>query len=122
MRRCGAPFAVVLLLAVAACRSGQPLLVSSQGDMTTPGTIGGFVSAVGGERLAGRGVHAVSVGTAQKYSAVTSVTGGFSIKVPPGDYRLEVDLREGERIVRQPSIVHIKKSDLDANLEIVIGS
>jgi hypothetical protein len=72
--------------------------------------------------LAGRNVRAVRVGGAERYSAVTNVTGGFTIKVPPGEYRLEVDLREGERIVRSPGVVHINKSDLDANLEIVIGS
>jgi hypothetical protein len=53
---------------------------------------------------------------------VTNVTGGFSIKVPPGEYRLQVDLRDGERVVRDPGIVHINKSDLDANLKIVVGS
>ena len=80
------------------------------------------MSTVGGDRLAERGVHAVQVGTAQKFSAVTNVTGGFTIKVPPGDYHLEVDLQPGEKIVREPGTVHINKSDLDANLEIVVGS
>ena len=122
MKRLGASLAVTLLLAVSGCRSGQPLLVSAMGDKTTPGTIGGILSAVGGDRLAGRGVHAVEVRTSQRYSAVTNVTGGFSIKVPPGEYRLEVDLREGERVVKSPGVVHINKSDLDANLEIVVGS
>jgi hypothetical protein len=114
--------ALVVLLAAASCRSGQPLLVSATGNMHTPGTIGGILSAVGGDRLQGRRVAAIGVGNAQRYSAVTNVTGGFSIKVPPGDYRLEVDLREGERIVREPGVIHINKSDLDANLEIVVGS
>jgi hypothetical protein len=122
MDRLGASLAVLVLLGGAACRSGQPLLVSASGDKTTPGTIGGIVSAVGGERLAGRGVHAVQVGTSQRFSAVTNVTGGFSIKVPPGEYRLEVDLRPGEKVVRDPGLVRIHKSDLDANLEIVLGS
>jgi hypothetical protein len=122
MNRLGAILAVLVLLAGAACRSGQPLLVSSSGDQTTPGTIGGIVSAVGGERLGGRGVHAVPVGTSQRFSATTNVTGGFTIKVPPGEYRLEVDLRPGEKVVRDPGVVHINKSDLDANLEIVVGS
>jgi hypothetical protein len=122
MNRLGALSVVLVLLAGPACRSGQPVLVSTTGDKTTPGTIGGILSAVGGDRLAGRGVHAVRVGGAKRYSAVTNVTGGFTIKVPPGDYRLEVDLREGERIVHAPSVVHINKSDLDANLEIVVGS
>jgi hypothetical protein len=104
------------------CRSGQPLLVSEHGNMSTPGTIGGFLSVVGGDRLPGRQVSAVHVTTKQRYSAITSVTGGFSLKVPPGEYRLEVDLRDGERIVKDPGVVHINKSDLDANLEIVVGS
>jgi hypothetical protein len=122
MKHIGAACAVLALLAGPACRSGQPLLVSSQGDKTTPGTIGGILSAVGGDRLSGRGVHAVQIGTSQKFSAVTNVTGGFTIKVPPGEYHLEVDLQPGEKIVREPGVVHINKSDLDANLEIVVGS
>jgi hypothetical protein len=122
MKHIGAACAALVLLAGPACRAGQPLLVSSQGDKTTPGTIGGILSAVGGERLAGRGVHAVQVGTSQRFSAVTNVTGGFTIKVPPGEYHLEVDLQPGEKIVKEPGVVHINKSDLDANLEIVVGS
>ena len=99
MKHIGAACAVLVLLAGPACRSGQPLLVSSQGDMTTPGTIGGILSAVGGDRLAGRGVYAVQVGTSQRFSAVTNVTGGFTIKVPPGEYHLQVDLQPGARPV-----------------------
>jgi hypothetical protein len=122
MKHIGVACAVLVLLAGPACRLGQPLLVSSQGDMTTPGTIGGILSAVGGNRLAERGVHAVQVGTSQRFSAVTNVTGGFTIKVPPGEYHLEVDLQPGEKIIKEPGVVHINKSDLDANLEIVVGS
>ena len=33
-----------------------------------------------------------------------------------------MDLREGEKIVRSPGVVNINRSDLDADLEIVIGS
>jgi hypothetical protein len=122
MNRLAALSAVLVLMAVPACRMWQPVGVRSSGDMTTPGTIGGILSAVGGERLAGREVRAVHIGGADKYSAVTNVTGGFTIKVPPGEYRLEIDLREGEKIVRSPGTIHINKSDLDANLEIVVGS
>jgi len=122
MKDIGAACAVLVLLAGPACRLGQPVLVSASGDKTTPGTIGGIVSTVKGDRLAERGVRAVQVGTSQRFSAVTNVTGGFSIKVPPGDYHLEVDLLPGEKVVREPGNVHINKSDLDANLEIVVGS
>lgn len=122
MKYIGAACAVLVLLAGPACRLGQPLLVTAEGDKTTPGTIGGILSAAGGDRLAGRNVYAVQVGTSQRFSAVTNVTGGFSIKVPPGQYHLEVDLQPGEKILKEPGVVHINKSDLDANLEIVVGS
>jgi hypothetical protein len=106
--------------AAAGCRTGQPVIGADR-DPTTPGTIAGIVSAPGGEPLSGRRVQAVGAASAHRYSAVTSVTGGFSIPVPPGDYRLEVELREGERVLRQPSVIHINKSDLDANLKVVVG-
>ena len=70
--------------------------------------------------LPGRNVHAVDTVTGQRYSAVTGVTGGFSIKVPPGKYRLELELREQETVVQQPGIIDINKSDLDTDLNIVV--
>ena len=75
MNRLGVLSVVLVLMAGPACRLGQPILVSSTGDKTTPGTIGGILSAVGGERLAGRDVHAVRVGGAERYSAVTQRDG-----------------------------------------------
>jgi hypothetical protein len=114
--------AAVVLFGGAGCRTGQPLYDSTGKDKATPGTIAGTVRAVGGDPLPGRQVHAVREGTSERYSAVTSATGGFSIPVPPGKYRLEVVLREGETLVRQPGVIDINKSDLDANLEIVVGS
>jgi Carboxypeptidase regulatory-like domain len=120
MRRGGALLATVALLAGPACRMGRPLIDTST-DMTTPGTIAGNLKDGTGGPLASRIVHAVRDGTAEKYSTTTNVTGGFSIKVPPGDYHLKVELHEGERVLKEPGTVHINKSDLDANLEIVIG-
>ena len=119
-----AALALAALLAASGCRTGQPIFDSSHQNQETPGTIGGILRAgVGGEPVAGRVVVAVSLSdAAQQFSATTNVTGGFSIKVPPGHYRLEVDLREGERVLRSPGIIDINKSDLDANLEIVVGS
>ena len=121
MSRLPATLGVLVVLTGGACRMGQPLLVSTTGNMTTPGTIAGIVSASGGDPLPDRNVEAVDVKTAQRYSATTNVTGGFSIKVPPGEYRLRVDLREGEHVLHDPGTVHINKSDLDANLKIVVG-
>ncbi|HVR72632.1 MAG TPA: carboxypeptidase-like regulatory domain-containing protein [Vicinamibacteria bacterium] len=112
--------AVLWLVGAVACRTGRPLYDSTPGNENARGTIAGSVTA-GGEALPGRQVRAVRLGTTETYAAVTSVTGGFSIQVPPGRYRLEVTLAEGERIVRQPSVVNINESDLDANLEIMVA-
>lgn len=114
--------AVLGLLAGLACRTGRPLLDSSRDNENAPGTIAGIVSVIGGEPLPGRRVHAVHLGTSQRYSAVTNVNGGFSIVVPPGKYRLELVLLEGEKVVREPGEIDINESDLDANLVIVVGS
>jgi hypothetical protein len=111
---------VLVALAGAACRPGQPLVDTTPGKNTTPGTIAGTVRTTAGDPLTGREVRAVSATTAQKYSAVTSVTGGFSIKVPPGKYRLEVDLREEESVAQEPGVIDINQSDLDASKDIVV--
>jgi hypothetical protein len=37
------------------------------------------------------------------------------LKVPPGKYRIEVELRPGERLVKQPGETEVHKSDLDPN-------
>jgi Carboxypeptidase regulatory-like domain len=115
--------AVFAVMGVTGCRTGQPIYDSSHSNHQTPGTIGGILRAgVGGEPIGGRTVTAVSVDDASaRYSATTNVAGGFSIKVPPGKYRLEVDLLDGERIISTPGVVDINKSDLDANREVVIG-
>lgn len=120
MSRSARRVAVLVLATGLGCRTGRPLLDSSRGDNNAAGTIAGIVSIVGGDPVPGRRVIAVPVGLPERYSAVTNITGGFSIPVPPGKYRLQVTLLEGEKIVKQPGEIDINTSDLDANLEIVI--
>jgi hypothetical protein len=107
-------------LASPACRPGQPLIDTTPGKNTTPGTIAGNVRTTAQDPLPGRHVHAVDTVTGQRYSAVTGVTGGVSIKVPPAKYRLELELREGEAVAQQPGIIDINKSDLDTDLNIIV--
>jgi|SRR5688500_13767634 len=120
-RRLAAALALAATMAIA-CRTGQPIYDRTPENQQTPGTIAGILYAgVGGDPVAGRGIHAVALAGDRRYSATSSVTGGFSIPVPPGKYRLEIDLREGERLLRSPGTIDINESDLDANLEVVIG-
>ena len=118
MNRAAALLAALALTAGPACHAHRPLL--SAESKTTPGTIGGILQTESGEAIAGRRVEAIGLTTGERYSAVTNVTGGFSIPVPPGKYRLQVELQEGETVVRDPGTIEIHSSDLDANLEVVI--
>ena len=103
-----------------ACRMGQPLVDTEPGKNLTPGTIAGSVRTIAGDPLPDRLVTAVETVTGQKYSSGTGVTGGFSIKVPPGKYRLEVELRGEEAVAQEPGLIDINKSDLDTDLNIFV--
>ena len=64
---------------------------------TTPkasvgGTIAGIVSSDANAALANRKVTATNVATGTKYDATTATNGGYTIKVPEGTYKLEVEL------------------------------
>jgi carboxypeptidase family protein len=109
--------AIVLILVSAACGVARGPVVGRGDNKPTNvgGTISGIVrSADGGAPLEGRKVVAVSVETGQRLEATTAVNGGYTIKVPLGHYRLEVELRSGEVVTEQPDEVHISTSDIDA--------
>jgi len=113
---------VLVAVAGAACRPGTPIVNTDPVRTTTPGTIAGALRTTAGDPLPERRVEAVDTTTGQRYAALTGVTGGYSIKVPPAHYRLEVELRENEAIVRQPGTIDINSSDLDPDMDIVVGA
>jgi hypothetical protein len=88
---------------------------------TLDGTIAGHVSSNGGAPVVGRVVRAVAVEGGQKYEATTNNAGTYTLKVPPGHYRLEIELRAGERLTKEPGETKINKSDLDPNRDFVIA-
>jgi hypothetical protein len=85
------------------------------------GTISGTVTSSAGTPLDGRRVSAIDIATEMHYDVTTASNGGFTIKVPLGHYRLEVELRGGEQIVQQPEQTHITTADVDAQMNFVIG-
>jgi hypothetical protein len=113
---------VLLLVLSSACidmRHGRPIV----GGTTVPnptGTISGTVTSSAGTPLQGRRVTAIEMGTDMRYDATTANTGGYTIKVPLGHYRLEVELRGGEQLARQPEETHITIGDVDAQRNFVI--
>ena len=113
---------VVLLMLSSGCaaRHGGPVI----GGSTTPertGTMSGTVRAADGTPLGGRHVTAIDMATEAHYDTTTAASGGFTIRVPAGKYRLEVELRGGDVIATQPAQTDVNVSDLDAQLDFVIG-
>jgi hypothetical protein len=111
----------LLLAATSACRPGTPVVDMGPKPPTQNGTIAGKVSGPKGESpLVNRLVRAVSISTGQRYEAQTNQAGTYTIEVPPGRYKLELELQEGERLVKQPGEVQIDRSDLDERQDFVV--
>jgi Carboxypeptidase regulatory-like domain len=103
---------------LAGCHPG-PVLATGPKPVVG-GTIAGIVSTDANAPVAGRKVTAVETTTSQRFDATTGTNGGFTIKVPIGTYRLELELQAGETIVKQPSETHVSNSDLDPHRDFVI--
>lgn len=109
----------ISLLATAACHPGPVVGVGSK-PANVGGTIAGIVSTSTNTAVPGRKVTAVETATGMRYEATTGENGGYTIKVPEGTYRLELELRAGESITKQPGETHVNRSDLDPRRNFVI--
>jgi hypothetical protein len=115
--------AVLLIsLVVAGCMPRGPVVGSGEKTATANGTISGAVRTTSKLPLSGRLVTATEVTTGAKYDASTSTTGGYTIKLPVGRYRLDVELRDGESVAEGPSELTLSASDLDAARDFVIAA
>ena len=109
----------VTLLTSLACHPG-PVVDTGAKPPDVGGTIAGIVSSDTNAALEGRKVTAIDTAGGQRYEATTGVNGGYTIKVPAGTYRLEVELKQGDRVSKQPSETKIDKGDLDAQRNFVV--
>ena len=113
----------ILSLVAAACRQGIPVIDTGPRPQQADGTISGTVRGPEGTSpIEGRGVEVVNVETGARQKAVTNPAGGFTFKVAPGKYRVVLTLLEGEVIVKQPPVLTVNRSDVDAHADFVIGS
>ena len=119
MRLFNALLTVGLLTLVAACHPGP--VINTGGKLPVGGTIAGIVSTSTNASVVGRKVTATNTQTGAKFDATTGANGGYTIQVPEGTYRLEVELKPGETVSKQPSETHINKSDLDPHRDFVIS-
>ncbi len=110
------------VLVLAACRTGVPVVDANPGPASVMGTITGTLSAEDGKTaIAGRRVTAVNVETGERVTATSSSTGGYTLKVAPARYRIEVDLAAGEAIVKDEGTFTVSRSELQHDVDIRIG-
>ena len=111
---------VILASTLAACAPRGPLITGEKLP-SVPGTISGMVREAGSNApLSARRVTAVEVASGAKYDTSTASNGGYTMQVPVGKYRLQVELRSGESIVEAPADLEINTSDLDAGRNFTI--
>ena len=109
--------ALALLVTSAACHPGP--VVGAK--IPVGGTIAGIVSTDSKIAVPTRKVTAVNTQTGSRYDTTTGPNGGFTIKVPEGTNRLELELHEGEKVIQQPGETRVNKSDLDPQRDFVIS-
>jgi hypothetical protein len=85
------------------------------------GTIAGIVKTTDSSvAVPGRKVTVIDVKTGARHETTTGTNGGYTIQVPEGTYRFEIELRPGETLAKQPDQTHVNNSDLDASRDFVI--
>lgn len=107
----------VLSLTVA-CHPNRPV-VDTGPRPDVGGTISGTVME-GMTPLVGRKVTAVDVEKGGRFDTSTASTGGYTVRVPAGRYRLELELRAGEKLGTTPAPTDVDPGDLDAGRDFVV--
>jgi hypothetical protein len=114
---------LVALAASSACQRGSPILDPTPRNPSADATISGSVRGPAGTApIAGRIVHAVNVDTGALMRGATNEAGGFTFKVAPGRYRVEVTLLPGETIAEQPDVLDVEPGDLEVSADFVLNS
>jgi Carboxypeptidase regulatory-like domain len=101
-----------------ACHPSRPVI-----DPGPKSNVGGTISGSVGDGtnpLAGRKITAVNVGTGARFDTSSTATGGYTVRVPAGTYRLEFELRPGETLATSPRPTEVDAGDLDAGRDFVV--
>ena len=113
---------LIVLVLMSGCAPRGPVVDTGNTPPNVGGTIAGSVSAGDGSAaLSARRVTAVDTSSGARFDVSTASNGGYSMKVPAGTYRLEVELRTGERVATAPESTQVNVGDIDAGRNFVIG-
>ena len=111
---------IAVSVLIVGCRTGVPVIDTGDKPPGLEGTLAGRVLTDGDAAVVSRIVRAIAAdGT--RHEATTNSAGTYSMKVPPGRYKLEVELKEGERLIKGPAETEVNASDLDPDRSFVIG-
>ena len=111
---------VVLLSVAVAC--ARPVVDTGARPPGVGGTIAGIVTASGTTPLSGRKITAVNEATGSRYEPSTADNGGYTLKVPSGTSRLDVELRQGESLEARPdATTSVNVGDVDASRNFVVS-
>src|SRR5215212_6200902 len=104
-------FLSLAVLLSAACHPGP--VINTDPQPSVGGTIAGVVTS-GANPVTGRKVTAVNVSTGASFSSTTGANGGYTIKVPEGTYRIDLETQSGETLSKRPGQTQVNNSDMDA--------
>jgi len=105
-----------------ACHTERPIINTGATQPSVGGTIAGIVKTEDPRVVPlSRKVTASDVRSGSRFEATTGTNGGYTIKVPVGTYRVEVELRDHETLVKQPAETHVNNGDLDPARDFVIS-
>jgi hypothetical protein len=109
-----------VVMTSAACHPG-PVIDAGAKQPPVGGTIAGIVTTTDPSvAVPGRKVTATDTKSGSRYDATTAANGGYTIKVPIGTYRIDVELRSGEALAKRPEVTRVNNSDLDPRRDFVI--
>jgi hypothetical protein len=111
----------VVLLGTFACAPRGPVVDTGAKPVGVGGTIAGSVRSSGDANpLSGRKVTAIDNATGSRYETTTGTNGGYTLKVPSGTYRLEVELRAGEAFQTRPDATDVGVGDIDSARDFIV--
>jgi hypothetical protein len=109
-----------VVLLSAACHTNRPIVDPSPGQ-SAGGTIAGIVTTADRAiAVPGRKVTATEINKGSHYESTTAANGGYTIKVPEGTYRIEIELRGSETLAKRPDETRINNGDTDSGRDFVI--
>lgn len=112
---------VAALIFVASCNHDIPVIAVGPKPITARATIYGVVRGPGLSPAGQRAVDVVNVATGEQQEVQTSSTGAFTVEVPAGRYRLELALRDGERLVKAPGELRLDRGEIKSHIEFVVN-